>query len=176
MNAGMTFATLLQLRRLVLTAAFLAPGWALAAALVETIEDWSAFTDDEGGKKVCYLGSEPKKETGDYKSRDETFVLVTHRPAEKTTDVVSVTAGYTYKKDSEVTLTVGNETFKLFTDGGLAWAPDTKADHAIVAAMKKGATMTVVGTSSRGTVTTDIYSLKGFSAAYSAANKACGIK
>jgi invasion protein IalB len=173
MNAGMTRTAL---RRLVLTAAFVAPGWAFAASLVETVDDWSAFTDDEGGKKVCYLGSEPKKETGDYKSRDDTFILVTHRPAEKTTDVISITAGYTYRKDSEVTLTVANEAFKLFTDGGLAWAPDQKADHAIVAAMKKGANMTVVGTSSRGTVTTDTYSLKGFSAAYAAANKACGIK
>lgn len=173
MNGGMTLTTF---RRLLFAAALACPGAAAAATLVETIDDWSAFTDDEGGKKVCYLGSEPKKAAGDYKSRDETFVLVTHRPAEKTTDVVSVTAGYTYKKDSEVALTVANETFKLFTDGGLAWAPDQKADHAIVAAMRKGATMTVVGTSARGTVTTDTYSLKGFSGAYAAANKACGIK
>ena len=148
----------------------------MAATLIETTDDWSAFTDDEGGKKVCYVGSEPKKETGDYKARDETFMLVTQRPAEKSMDVVSVTAGYTYKKDSEASITVGNETFRLFTDAGLAWAPDAKADLAIVAAMKKGANMTVVGTSARGTITTDIYSLKGFSAAYAAANKACGIK
>ena len=82
----------------------MAAGTAVAATLVETTDDWSAFTDDEGGgKKVCYAGSEPKKETGEYKARDETFVLITHRPDEKTTDVVSVTAGYTYKKDSDVT-------------------------------------------------------------------------
>ncbi|MSO93973.1 MAG: hypothetical protein EXQ86_11320 [Rhodospirillales bacterium] len=169
--------TLHSIRRLLLAAVLLGPGAAAAATLIETTDDWSAFTDDEGGgKKVCYAGSEPKKETGDYKSREETFMLVTHRPAEKATDVVSVTAGYAYKKDSEVTITVGNETFRLFTDGGLAWAPDQKADHAIVAAMKKGAGMTVVGTSARGTVTTDTYSLKGFSGAYAAANKACGIK
>jgi hypothetical protein len=37
----------------------------------------------------------------------------------------------------------------------------------------KGAAMVVVGTSERGTKTTDTYSLKGFTAAYGAISKAC---
>jgi hypothetical protein len=36
--------------------------------------------------------------------------------------------------------------------------------------------MTVKGTSSRDTLTLDTYSLKGFTAAHNAANKACKVK
>ncbi|MDX1424550.1 MAG: invasion associated locus B family protein, partial [Kiloniellales bacterium] len=48
-------------------------------------------------------------------------------------------------------------------------------DQAIVKAMRAGSSMVVKGTSSRGTVTTDTYSLLGFSKAYAAISKACGV-
>ena len=46
----------------------------------------------------------------------------------------------------------------------------------IVKAMIQGARMIIKGTSSSGTQTTDTYSLKGFTAAYKAINKACKVK
>lgn len=161
---------------LLLSAAILGAAAAAAADLIDAFNDWSAFAGTENGMKFCYVGSEPKKEAGDYKQRDEVYMLITHRPADNAFDVVSVTAGYAYKKGSEVTVTIGGESFQLFTDGGLAWAPDAKADKALVAAMRKGASMTVAGTSARGTATTDTYSLAGFTAAHQAASKACGVK
>ena len=42
--------------------------------------------------------------------------------------------------------------------------------------MKKGNKMKVVGFSSRGTKTTDIYSLVGFSAAYTYISNLCNVK
>ena len=45
-----------------------------------------------------------------------------------------------------------------------------------MAAMKGGKAMVVKGTSSRGTLTTDTYSLAGFTAAYAAIGKACKVK
>ncbi|MFO1120388.1 MAG: invasion associated locus B family protein [Rhodospirillales bacterium] len=50
---------------------------------------------------------------------------------------------------------------------------DAAVDRAIVAAMKAGKAMIVRGTSARGTLTTDTYSLSGFSAALAAIDKAC---
>ena len=70
-------------------------------------------------------------------------------------------------------MNIDGKTFKLFTRGDNAWAYDFAADRAIVAAMKAGQKMTVRGTSRRGTVTTDTYSLSGFSAALAAIDKAC---
>ena len=49
---------------------------------------------------MCYIGSEPKKSRGKYKKRGGIYVLVTHRPAEKSTHVISIKAGYTYKETS----------------------------------------------------------------------------
>ncbi|MCH8238140.1 MAG: hypothetical protein IIC06_08205 [Proteobacteria bacterium] len=144
--------------------------------LLSTQGVWEAYQESEGGKKVCYLGSLPKKATGKYKKRGETYVLITHRPAEKSANVVSVKAGYTYQENSEVEVIIGTETFKLFTDAGHAFAYDQKTDGRLVKAMIRGAKMVIKGTSSRGTKTTDSYSLKGFTAAYQAINKACKIK
>ena len=147
-----------------------------ADGLIDVFGDWSAFAIKEGGKPVCYVGSEPQKAVGKYKKRGDTFILVSHRPAEKSIGVVSLQAGYTYKAGSEVDIIVGGFKQKLFTDGGQAWAYDNKADKALVHAMKGGSSLIAKGASSRGTATTDTYSLKGFSAAYAAASKACGIK
>jgi len=141
-----------------------------------SFDAWEAYTEPEGGKLVCYMGSEPTKAKGKYKKRGEAYVLITHRPAEKSSNVVSIAAGYTFQKSSEVDLRVGDQAFKLFTDGGHAFAYDAKTDKALVEAMIRGAVMVVNGTSSRGTLTTDTYSLKGFTAAYKAIGKACGVE
>ena len=72
-----------------------------------------------------------------------------------------------------VKMSIGESTFKLFTTKEWAFAENAKLDERLITAMKRGSTLTVKGVSSRGTKTTDIYSLKGFTAAYKAINKAC---
>lgn len=140
---------------------------------IGTFTDWTAFTDGSGDKQICYVGSVPKKAEGKYTRRGDTYTLISHRPGERVFGEVSVEAGYTYKPDSEVTVDVDGKKFKLFTKGGNAWATDAEADKALVAAMKAGRRMIIKGTSSRGTLTTDTYSLSGLTAAYRAIDKAC---
>ena len=136
-------------------------------------EEWEAFKEFNGGKPVCYMGTKPIKAIGKYKKRGDNYVLVTHRPAEKSFGVVSVRAGYKFKKASEAIVSIGIHNFNLFTDGGHAFAFENKDDFALIMAMKKGTNMIIKGTSSRGTKTTDTYSLKGVTAAWKAINKAC---
>ena len=88
-------------------------------------------------------------------------------------NVVSLRAGYTFKKASAVKILIRKSTFKLFTTKEWAFAENAKLDKKLITAMKRGVTLTVKGISSRGTKTTDTYSLKGFTAAYKAINKAC---
>ena len=137
--------------------------------------DWSAFQFSEDGNPACYMSSEPTKATGNYKKRGEVFAIITHRPAEKRIGEVSIIAGYSYKKDSTVEITIGKQEFDLFTQDDGAWAPDAGTDKRLVQAMRKGRTMVVKGTSSRGTLTTDTYSLTGFTKAYRAISRACGL-
>ncbi len=137
--------------------------------------DWSAFQFSEDGSSACYMSSEPAKATGDYKKRGDVFAIVTHRPAEKRIGEVSIVAGYAYQKDSTVEVAIGKQNFELFTQEDGAWALDAEADKELVQAMRKGNRMVVKGTSARGTLTTDTYSLKGFTKAYNAIGKACGL-
>ena len=78
--------------------AFSAPVYAQKEVSLGNFGDWEAYRVTDGGKSVCYIGSQPKKATGKYKMRGDTYILITHRPAEKSFGVVSLKAGYTYQK------------------------------------------------------------------------------
>ncbi|MHA1598652.1 MAG: invasion associated locus B family protein [Alphaproteobacteria bacterium] len=150
------------------------PASAQQKGLIDVFANWSAFAIKESGQPVCYIGSEPNKQQGKYNKRGDTYVLVTLRPSDKKTPgVVSLTAGYTYKKNSDVYADIGKNRFKMFGRDGTAWAYKDADDAAMIVAMKRGATLIVNGISSRGTKTTDTYSLTGFTAAYNAARAAC---
>lgn len=136
---------------------------------------WQAFTFMEDGQKVCYMASKPTTAQGKYSKRGDVFALITHRPGEGTKNVFSYITGYTYKSGSDATLKIDGDNFLLFTQDNTAWAPDADTDNKIADYIRKGSKMVVTGTSSRGTLTTDTYSLRGSGAAHSAINKACSI-
>ena len=135
---------------------------------------WQAYAFDENGAKACYIASQPTKDEGNYTERGKIYAMVTHRPAEKIRDEVSLAAGYTYKEETNVSVSIDGKNFRLTPVEDTAWAPDTTSDQRMVAAMKAGTIMVVQGTSARGTQTRDTYSLIGFSKAYRTAANACG--
>jgi len=149
---------------------------ARAELLVES-GDWTAFKESDSSGGLCFISSQPSKDVGDYKKRGDIFAIVTFRPQENTVNEVSFQIGYEFKNGEDAIATIdGNKTFKMFTQNESAWTYDKKSDEAMVAAMRAGTSMVVKGISSRGTKTTDTYSLKGFTKALNAAAKACGIK
>ncbi|MEQ9448783.1 MAG: invasion associated locus B family protein [Rhodospirillaceae bacterium] len=135
--------------------------------------DWIAYTYEEIGQRVCYMTSAPTRSEGDYTRRGDVQMLVTHRPARNAYDVVSVVAGYEYQRDSDVTMAIDGSRFQMFTNGDRAWARDGKVDQDMTQRMIKGRSAVVTGTSSRGTLTTDTFSLIGFTAAHEAISRAC---
>jgi hypothetical protein len=137
--------------------------------------DWSAYVVSSGSAKHCFAYSEPTDARGNYSSRGKISITVSHRPAESVRDEVSLTAGYTYKPESEVEVTIdGSLRFLLFTDGGSAWAQDSE-DGRLRRALEKGAKMVARGRSSRGTLTTDTYSLSGITDALQRIDKECPV-
>ncbi len=143
--------------------------------LIGTYGDWSAYSFTENGNKVCYMTSQPKTAVGNYTKRGDIFALVTHRPAEGTKNVFSYMTGYSYKPDSSVSVKIDSKNYNLFTQGDTAWTADAAADNSITNSIKVGSKMVVVGTSSRGTVTTDNFSLSGSTKAHQIISKECGI-
>lgn len=137
--------------------------------------DWKTYTMDGG--KVCYALSVPKDITPKNVNRDPIFFLVTDWQAKQVKAEPEVIPGYKYKDGSSVTVQVGPDKFTFVTNndapGSGAWSRDRADEARLMTLMQRGSTMTVTGTSSRGTVTKDTYSLTGFSAALASIHKAC---
>ena len=143
---------------------------------INVYKDWYVFTIKQENSNICYLSSMATKSEGNYTKRGDVLFVVTHRPAEKKLGVVNFRTGYKFKKNQDAIITINNKRFSLFTQGSDGWAKDSETDKAITQAMILGSQMVIIGISSRGTKTTDTFSLSGFTAAYKAASKACKIK
>ena len=155
--------------------AFSGQAHAQTPQLIGNYGDWAAYSFTENGNKVCYMVSQPKKAEGNYTQRGDIFALVTHRPGENTKNVFSYITGYTYKEGGDVTVTVNNNKYTLFTEKDMAWTPDQDSDNRLANDIRQGANIIVKGTSSRGTQTTDTFSLKGSGDAHDAISRACGV-
>lgn len=164
-----------MLRSCILIASLLAAGTAAAQETrhIGDFEDWGAYAYEERGEPVCYIASKPTASKGTAKGRGDAYAMVTHRAADKIWGEVSIVGGYDYQKQNGPTVKIGGDSFDMFAKGDTAWVHDGD-DPRLVAAMKRGLEMVVTGTSSRGSVTTDTYSLQGFTKAYAAIDEACG--
>ncbi|MFH1158470.1 MAG: invasion associated locus B family protein [Pseudomonadota bacterium] len=141
--------------------------------LVGNYGDWNVYTFLDGGKKVCFMSGQPRKQEGNYKKRGEAFFFVTHWFGEGNKNVVSVSNGYSFKEGAPATVSTGGREFSLFTRDEMAWTENQEEDDALVALLQKESSLVVMGTSSRGTKTTDTYSLKGSAAAWREMTKEC---
>ncbi|MCP1999558.1 invasion associated locus B family protein [Nitrobacter winogradskyi] len=128
---------------------------------------WGAYTASPNGKKVCFALSKPtsSKTTPPNRPRDTAYAFVSTRPAEKVTNEVSVTMGYPLKPGSEATLEVSGTSYAMYTQGDGIWIKSAADEDRLIDAMRKGSEATVKGVSSKGTQTTDVFSLKGLSQA-----------
>lgn len=152
---------------------FSCPSVAGEPRLVETYGNWDAYIVLEGSKKVCYMASIPTKSEGNYSKRGEVFALITHRPDDGSKNVFSFITGYSFKPGTDASVEVDGQKFVLFTKDDTAWAPDAETDNQIAKALKAGKAMVVRGTSSKGTKTSDTFSLKGSTSAYEKISKEC---
>ncbi len=135
--------------------------------------DWSAFAEGEGKNLACMVVSKPKKSEGNYTRRGDVFAIVTHLPGQNKWNEFSIVAGYNYQSNSNPDITIGDMKFQLFTSGSRAWSFSPSDDEKIIKYLKNSMKMKVLGTSSRGTITTDVFSLIGFSKAYKKINEEC---
>ena len=138
-----------------------------------TFKDWQAYTWLENGSKICYMLSRPNKSLPQNVKRGDIYLMVTYRPKSRSKEEVSHVTGYTYKDKSTVDITIGNRKFKLATDADVAWVPEGESDAKLINAMRSGSKLVIKGRSSRGTLTTDSYSLQGFTAAHKQIRKSC---
>lgn len=131
-------------------------------------EDWQAATHAEAGQQVCYAFTRAQSSQPAVPGRGDVVMTVTQRPSGR--DAVAISAGYAYPANAELTLSVGSAEFPFYTGGRSAFAREGKD---VTAALARGSKATAKAPGPRGVAVVDGFSLRGFSAAYAAINKAC---
>jgi hypothetical protein len=150
------------------------PALAQDVTLLQKFKDWSAYAAT-GTPKVCFAVAKPK-DSNPKKGikRDPVFFYISRWPADNVVNEVSVKMGYPFGSGAKATVTVGTAKFDLFTKDEGAFVEKPEMETKLVEAMKGASTMKIEGKSSRGTPTSDIYSLEGLSDALDRAAKECG--
>ena len=97
------------------------------------------------------------------------ILTVTERPGGR--DAVAISAGFDFGKGAAVTMQVETTGLDFYTAQRNAFARDGKA--AVVAFGKAAQALSRSPGPRDGQVVVDTFSLRGFSAAYAAINKAC---
>ena len=70
-------------------------------------------------------------------------------------------------------MTVGGQTFNLFTQNDAAWLDDAGQSAALATAIRAGSSMVVEGTTAAGIKVTQNYSLSGATSAQQSINSGC---
>jgi len=137
--------------------------------------DWGAYAASPGGRKVCFALAKPASAKTDppNRARDPIYLFISSRPADNVQNEVSVMFGYPLKPNVEASLEVGGSNFSMYTQSDGGWVKNAAEEPRLVEAMRKANDMTVKGISTRGTETTDVYSLKGLSQALDRVAKEC---
>ena len=154
-------------------AAAAAPTPAAAPTSIGTFKSWTAWTGKDANGLICYVSAEPTTSKPDGLNRDPVHFLIVHRKGLGTKNEVQTLIGYALKKDSKPIATIDKKTYPMLADGNGAWLASAADEAGFVTTLKSGTTLTVKGTSQRGTETTDTYSLSGITAAMQAIDKAC---
>ena len=130
---------------------------------------WTLTKDNDW----CYIGSLPvESDLPKTKKRGENYILV-YKIIGNDENIVQVEAGYKYNLEKEIVVKIDNTYFDFYStedSSETAWTDD---DDKIIFAMKKGLKLVLSGESSRGTITNDTYTLKGFTSAINKLNKDC---
>jgi invasion protein IalB len=136
------------------------------AVLLGQFGDWGAYKATPNGKEVCFALSKPTSGVTDPpgRNRDPAYAFISTRPAEKVKNEVSVIVGYPQKPGYDAQAVIdGSAKFTLYTQDDGAWVKNAAQESQMVETLRKGTQLVITSESSRGTKTTDTYSLKGVS-------------
>lgn len=146
--------------------------------LLDSFGKWKVWSLVEEEGEIYFMSSEPINQKFETKSkrsimRGRAYMLITHRPWQKSFNVVSFDVGYTFssKKEEKPKVIIDNRiTFQLDPGKGnkeIAWVKcNTEKecqikDKRLTKTIIEGKKLKIIGFSSRGTKTIDTYSLTG---------------
>jgi len=150
-----------------------------AATLLGVFDSWSAYSAGDGASKTCYVLSKPRAVQPRGAKRGPIFLMVSDWPARKAKAEPQIVYGYPTKEGGAASLGIGGDKYTFFMRDvqadGSGWLQSLADNTKLIEDMRQGVTAVAKGLSKRGTVTTDTYSLAGFSAALDKAHSTCGM-
>lgn len=143
--------------------------------LLTMFDAWGTYIATPNGKTVCFALAKPvtSSTVPPNRPRDPAWMFISSRPAEKVTNEVSVTFGFTAKPNADATMELAGASYALNTQGDGAWVKNPAEEAKLIGTMRKGGDVTVRAKSIRGTASTDVYSLKGLAQALDKIGKEC---
>ena len=141
------------------------PAFAQSATRIGQHNAWGTYSYAQNNGKVCYVLSVPTSKQPAQLNHGDIFFFVSQKPGQNVAFEPQFIAGYNLQENSKVTVTVGNQSFSMFTKGNSAWMENPAQEPQLVAAMRGGSTMSIKATSGRGNPTSYEFSLRGISAA-----------
>ena len=164
---------------LALSVAMALPAAAEPATLLGVFGNWSAYSSGTGSSMTCYALSKPRA-TRPAAKRGAIYLMVSDWPSRKVKAEPQIVYGYPAKEGAAgASLGIGADKFDFFmrnvNKDGSGWLQTLGDNPKLIDSMRGGVTAVAKGLSSRGTHTTDTYSLSGFSDALDKAHSACGM-
>lgn len=130
---------------------------------------WSFVKDNDW----CYIGSSPiETDLPETKKRGENYILV-YKIIGSEENIIQIEAGYKYNLDKKINVKIDNANYDFYSTEDSSETAWTNNDKKVIYAMKKGLELTLTGESARGTITNDVYTLKGFTNAVNQLNQDC---
>lgn len=154
-------------------AAFATPALANMPTLEDTYSDWSVYTRDAGGDKICYVLTKPKTMSPSNVNHGEIYFMVSNWQSGAATEQPSFLAGYPLKSTRAPKARVGSTEITMYGADNEAFIDASSDEKKLVQKMRAGSTMSVEAVSARGTTTRYSFSLKGVTAALKKARGAC---
>jgi invasion protein IalB len=158
--------------------------------LVASFGDWGVYQSQASKGRVCYTLAQPKDRAPADLKRDPAYAFISDRPGEGVRNEVSFIMGFDVANGPEessegdkgkkkqpavrgATAMVGDQSFDLLAKASNLWVKNAAKEGQLVDEMRKGATLEVKAASKKGNMTTDTYSLTGFSQALDRVLKDC---
>ena len=149
------------------------PAAAQSVQALGDFRDWAAYSASEGTGQLCFAMSKPTEVSPPVDGYTQAYLYLTHRPAEGVTNEINVVAGFDFAPDQPATLSVGGKTFDLFTQKDAAWLLDATQNDSLAGAMRAGQSVVVQGTTDKGILVAETFSLSGATAASKAIDSGC---
>jgi hypothetical protein len=158
---------MLRPRKFILSALALGSSALATPQTIGIFSTWAALREDGG----CRAVSEPDGPARSGANRP--FASISFVPSRGVRGQIAIRFARAKRPGSAVLLRIDERTFQLIGGGADAWAPDARADSAIVAAMRTGVAMSVETRSDTGGTMRDLYRLRGAATAIDAAAIDC---